>query len=714
MKKFILLLLGLISTRIYGMEQLDQFKHIKLNSLLNERAQLLKNKDQYNDIQSSKMSTIARFGSPAYLEQNDHHLANALELEIHRDLDLNQKQARIQNTPNNTSDNFASLIYQSALSTLLPIYNNIGQQESQAIIDFRRQFDLGQMDFSGFNWQKAMGSYSIFVDRQVRPDSQNPSQWLVVDRMEFSIDAQTYLKKLVDTGLISLNSIGLDAFAGITFKRIYHFTHLANSYESGLSSDYSKLFLPFIQFDRSRLLNQAPYTLLKKEDFLTVKAAVSAETPPVYGFDLKGTVRTDLTRMASITAQALGELDHPSNDEYMRVSIDKKLSVAVGVNLDLQLDFFKLLKLTLLSYELEYQLDNSDQVHLSIYNADRNKLINNNELGREFKSVLSLANLKINHLEPFVVSSEQRQSHNLSSRFSALIYGKLKKSMRESVKIIKDQKVNQFFRETSENIAVVQSWLSRLWATVVFKLFEFESHVKNVAVTSIRYSAEYQAERAQTERFSASDKFSLTLDHEFYFKKTDGINKAYKKQAIEILDDSTNLEKIILDKIVKNEILGPMQLNAKLQLNQRSIDYFLSQDEDHAFAHFGNICGKTNEKWTNANQRKKELNQLQVGRDLCIKNLGKVYIEIKRILMDEHEYDLAKISELMKSAIKVSKSLKAVKLLFGENTSFLHGKFEAKTKQGKSFTSYFSHGTFDGLGVIEKFQRFNSNVAINY
>jgi hypothetical protein len=696
------------------MEQLDQFKHIKLNSLLNERAQLLKNKDQYNDIQSSKMSTIARFGSPAYLEQNDHHLANALELEIHRDLDLNQKQARIQNTPNNTSDNFASLIYQSALSTLLPIYNNIGQQESQAIIDFRRQFDLGQMDFSGFNWQKAMGSYSIFVDRQVRPDSQNPSQWLVVDRMEFSIDAQTYLKKLVDTGLISLNSIGLDAFAGITFKRIYHFTHLANSYESGLSSDYSKLFLPFIQFDRSRLLNQAPYTLLKKEDFLTVKAAVSAETPPVYGFDLKGTVRTDLTRMASITAQALGELDHPSNDEYMRVSIDKKLSVAVGVNLDLQLDFFKLLKLTLLSYELEYQLDNSDQVHLSIYNADRNKLINNNELGREFKSVLSLANLKINHLEPFVVSSEQRQSHNLSSRFSALIYGKLKKSMRESVKIIKDQKVNQFFRETSENIAVVQSWLSRLWATVVFKLFEFESHVKNVAVTSIRYSAEYQAERAQTERFSASDKFSLTLDHEFYFKKTDGINKAYKKQAIEILDDSTNLEKIILDKIVKNEILGPMQLNAKLQLNQRSIDYFLSQDEDHAFAHFGNICGKTNEKWTNANQRKKELNQLQVGRDLCIKNLGKVYIEIKRILMDEHEYDLAKISELMKSAIKVSKSLKAVKLLFGENTSFLHGKFEAKTKQGKSFTSYFSHGTFDGLGVIEKFQRFNSNVAINY
>jgi len=313
-----------------------------------------------------------------------------------------------------------------------------------------------------------------------------------------------------------------------------------------------------------------------------------------------------------------------------------------------------------------------------------------------------------------VVSSEQRQAHNLSSRFSALIYGKLKKSMRESVKIIKYQKVYQFFRETSENIAVVQSWLSRLWATVVFKLFELESHVKNVAVTSIRYSAEYQADRAQDQRFPASDKFSLTLEHEFYFKKTDGLNKSYKKQAMEILNNSTYLDAIIIEKLGTNELQGPLQLNAKLQLNQRSIDTFLSQDEDQAFDQFTKICGKNSKKWTNAHQRNKELKQIQVGKDLCIKNLGKMYIEIKRILMDEHEYDLAKISDLTKTAIKVSKSLKAVKALFGEQTSFLHGKLEAKTKQGKPFTSYFSHGTFDGLGVIEKFQRFNPNVAINY
>lgn len=685
-------------------ENLASFKHIKLKSFLQERQRIIASRDDYNNITlKTKGQDFARFGSPNFLAQNDKNLAKLLKMDIGDGSfsTSSLKSARPQ-------EFFGSLIYQSILTYLLPNHNNIGKQQTQAIIDHRDDFDLGQMNFSGFTWQKPMGNYSLYVNRELRPDPSNPNAWIAYDTFEFTINAQTLLERLVDASLISLEGIGVEAFAGINFKRTYNFVHYHNSYEQALTADYSKLFLPFIQFQRSRVLQQAPYTILKKFDHLTFNAGASVETPPVYGFDLKGGIYTKISRMASVTAQTLGPDDNPEPDESVRISIDKKLSVAAGVQLDLQLDFFKLLKLTLLSYELEYEFEKDDQIHLSLPQYDIAKLESNSELGKEFQGVLNLTKLKVRELEPYVTTLEQRESQNLSSKYSALIFGKVKKSQREQVNLIKDGIVTKFYRETQSNIAVVQSWLSRLWATVIYKLFEFESNVKNVSAEEFRYQMEYDAQRVQNERAPSSTDFSLRIDHELFLKKTHGLTKRYKKRAIEMVKRSTNLPNEIAVKLDNLQLRGPLNLKSTLQINTLGLQNFAKRPSNQVYQYFIDFCGsKKANKWLKQKSRAKALRRIQIGAESCVKNLIKPYEVFHTDYSKYKEYDLKSLSKMTKYLLKKSKGLLNIKRLFGVETTFLHGSLSATTNMGQAFTTYFNHGTFDGLGVIESFNRFN-------
>ena len=170
----------------------------------------------------------------------------------------------------------------------------------------------------------------------------------------------------------------------------------------------------------------------------------------------------ELSRAASVSAQSLGPQDDPAPDEALRIAIDKQFKLKTGVSVDLQLDFFKLLKLTLLSYELEYSIAKQDTINLSFSNKDKEKLQDKSEPAKELDRLLRLFNLKVRHLEPNIVSSEQSKKNDLKSHYSAFIFGKLKNSKTESVKIIKDGKVKELYRHTSENVAVEKSIWSRL------------------------------------------------------------------------------------------------------------------------------------------------------------------------------------------------------------------------------------------------------------
>jgi hypothetical protein len=721
-RKFILLIVSifLYSLTSNAKEQFN-FKHIKLGSLLKERADIIRNSDDFNDI--SVLSTKSTRLSPGQrvLDENDKYLARALKLEISEDDDVGvSKMARVAKAAQVdkafVDEQKKSLIYKAILSYLGDRFREIGAGEAQNIIDHSQDFDLGSTNFSGFDWQKPMGSYGISVNRKITPDYKNANRWIVLDSFEISINAQTFLEKIMDAGLASLEGIGLDAFAGLTFKRRYTFYHFANSYIDGLKSDYSRLFLPFLQFSRKKLLNMPAYHFLKKEDYLSVNAGASVETPPVYGFDLKGGVMVELSRAASVSAQSLGPQDDPTPGEILRVAIDKQFKLKTGISVDLQLDFFKLLKLTLLSYELEYSIAKQDTINLSFSEEDKKKLLGQSETAKELDRLLRLFNLKVRHLEPNIISSEQSKKNDLNSHYSAFIFGKLKNSKTESVKIIKDGKVKELYRHTSENVAVEKSIWSRLWATIVYKIFEIESKVKNVAYKAKKFVMEYDSDRRQNTTVYDEEKFSIELSQKVEVNKTKGWSrKRFRRLMAKSLLGLSNINREVADKVMNQELVGPMVLNHNIQIQKDAMRSLHSKDENLVFENLAKTCrSRRVSKWKNAKKRSRFLRRIQVGKELCVKKLGKSYLSYMNEVRNYGQMNLDKLKKFLTYYLKKSKTYENLVDLFGHDRLFVHGRFAAYTNSGESFVTYFHQGVFSGLGLIESHKRSTSMVPIVY
>ncbi|MGK0367495.1 MAG: hypothetical protein ACI9QD_000631 [Thermoproteota archaeon] len=703
------------------------FKHIKLGSTLKKRAHIIENPDLYNEIdlknaRSKSNKSFERFSNVPRraLADSEKQLALALSLKI-QEKNKEKKRNTLSKKVGISSEVLKlkgdSLLYKSLLTFLGGKYNEIGDQESQSIIDHADDFDLGEENFSGFNWHKPFGSYSVLVDRKVTPDYKNAKQWIVSDTFEVSIDAQTLIKKLVDSAMISLEGLGLEAFVGMSFKRKYTYFHFADSYEKGLRSDFTKLFLPFLQMNRQKILQMSPYNILKKEDYFSVSAGVSVETPPIYGFGLKGGIMAEYSRTASVKAQALGVNDTPKQNEFLRVEINKEVSTSVTANLELQADFFKLLKLTLFSYELQYKLSSKDNINLSFNQGDK-KILQEKESkeAKEFSKLLRLFKLKVHYLEPNTVSLEQKKQSDLNSEYSALLFGKLKKHKTESVKIIKDNKVQQYYRHTSENVSVEKSLLSRIWATVVYKLLEFENTVKNVTYKAQKFIMEYQADRKQNTRVNSTDKFSLEFTNLIEVQKTTGwIRKRYRKLMAKSVLNLTNLNSKFAKKIISQEIVGPFSLDQKVIVSQEAINVLHTYSEDFVFSHLAKVCrSKRANKWSRAKKRRKYLKRLQVGKELCVKKLGKRYLNYIQDFKEYAVIDLEKLKKFMTFYLKKSKTYLDLVHLFGSKNLFIHGRLSGKTNRGKSFTSYFNFGVFRGLGLIESKRRNSSMVPIEY
>jgi hypothetical protein len=690
--------------------EIGEFNHLKLGELLSERAKLVNERDDFNDITPLGVQKLAA-RSPRFLADNDRALARALKIEINGDdfshMRINQNQLSKSNQTLSSENNYYSLIYQSIIGLLAEQYQKLGQDLSLNILNHRQNFNLGQYNFSGISWQKPMGVYTLSINRQLRPNPSNPETWLVIDQLSFSIDAESFLKRLIQDGLVALSNIGVEAFAGIQFKREYQVIHQAQSYEAGLTSDYQKLFLPFLFLEKNRLISLAPYSLVSKKDFLTFSTGISVETPPVYGASLKGGLFTEVNRLTSVSAQILGKEDNPSDHEFLRLSSEKKLSVATGIQASLQLDFFKLIKLTLLSFELEYEFSSTNQVHLSFNHYDKDKLVNQPEISREFNQLLNLSKFQFNYLEPFIESLEQRESKNLTSKYSALIYGKLKKSQTESVVIIKNNQFNQFFREVSSNIQVVQSWLSRLWSSAIYRIFKFENTVKNTAVEEFNYELEYNADRMQNTNQINTEDLSLKLNHELILTKTTGLSKRYKKRAIATIESSTLFDQKIIEQINLNKIKAPLSIQSQLIINKKGLDYFHQQNPNNLFKVILKVCNNNNPKWLNEKKRQKALKSIQLGKDLCVKKLGNNTLDYLSDFHQTKKVKLKALNKLIKSIFAKAKSNLIMHQLFGINSSFIHGNLIARSYDNQAFTTYFKRGTFDGLGVISEFNRFN-------
>ncbi len=603
-------------------------------------------------------------------------------------------------------DGESSPLYDEIRRSLETSHQQLGLEQVQNINKFNQQFNLGTSNFSGFSWQKPFGAVQIKADRQVTPNIFG-SNWLVMDSFTFEINATTFLEKLAEAGLSGMSGTEIGAFAGITFRRVYTNWHYANSYQEGLQADFSKLYLPFVKFNQRGMESMGNEEVMKREDIWTSSAGGLITTPPLYSVSFSAGV------LAQYDFQSMTSIQSSTNPaERFKVGVSNKKTGKAGVTAELQLDFFKLIKFSLLRYDMNYEYSSEKEFTLGFNTNQWTKLKEANEEGSELRSILRGFG-SIKKLEPYVVRLDESSASAFEQRGSVLIWGRMQKQKTEQVRVIKDNNVRVFYKNYAQNVKVVQNLLSRLFSAVVYKILKFPVGTNNTSVYSRQLTMEYEATHPQAHdpniaRIEQAEQFSFVLTQSYNAARTDRwIDKKYKNDVIWFIDNFTTLPKSLKDDVRNETLKGPLVVESNLRVEKAGFKYLLDNSPDNVFGHLATVCGSNKkEQWMNEKTRQEMLKRNQKGNDDCVQDLGEKYLTFKNDYVLNHlKPSIAKFKEFVTGFYKEAGNITDLEELFGPENTFINGRIQAQTGLGMEFNTTFSAGQFRGLGVIDNSKR---------
>ena len=602
-----------------------------------------------------------------------------------------------------------SPLYEQIRTHLEASHREIGLREVSNLDFLNRQFNMGTENLSGFSWQKPYGVVHVWADRQVTPNLFG-NNWLIQDTFSFDIEATTFLQRTNEVGITAMSETEIGAFAGVTFKRVYTYYHYANSYNEGLKADFSKLFLPFLKFNTNSISQMNHEEIIKREDNWTASAGGLITTPPYNGFSFSAGILAQLSYQNMVSVQNMIVQD--STTEKIRLTTKSKKVESVGVNVSLQADFLKILKLTIMNYDLTYEYSSAKEFTLGMSAPEWQHVVQNRLQGAELRSIIQ-GHGQVASLEPYVVELDENESSSFAQRGSLLIWGRLAKSKTEQVRVIKDNTVKIFFKSYAQNMRVVQNIFSRLFSAVIYKIFKLPMGTKNAALYNRQVNLEYEATHPQASdpniiRIESSEQFSFNLNQSYEAARTDRwIDLKFKNDLIWFVDSFTTLPKDYKAIIRQGQLKGPILIESNLRVEKAGFEYLLKIPVKTIFGHAIRIC-KSNliVEWNDEPQRNRLLAQPLIGPEQCVKSIGKKFLEFKAdYQQNSFQPSLAKFKLFMTRYFKQAETLADLTALFGEENIFINGQLKAKTSQNTQFVTTFSTGQFRGLGVIDNYKR---------
>jgi hypothetical protein len=654
------------------------FKNLKLGSLLQTRVQLLKT------------------GTEASLESNRAQINKVLQTKVTKSFAKNEDKLYLNPIGSRlelpegliAKDN---TLFEIILKYIGPRYKNIGTTESNNILQRKEEFNLGDKDFSGIKWQKPMGHFSISANRQIAPDLFS-DKYIVDDTFTIIMNASTYLHNLEEIGVININRTQLAAFAGVEFKRSYRYTHMADTYKEGLTSNFDKLFLSYTLFRSKSLLEMKPYEYLAKSDYLSAKAGGYVYIPANAYLSLAAGIMVKKDRLAEVNIQALGPDDQKSPGELYRVSFQKEEEKQVSAEAQLQIEFFNILKLTLLSYEYSYSLSDNDETFLSFYEKDKAALKNKkSELSKSLRKLYQFRKPALETLLPYIVSKKERRKETKSSKYSFLNLGKLKKMATEETVIIKNGRKNHFFSHEWEKVKYAKGSLKYILDSIWHSIFKMPLKSEYQSSQTTRFKMEYKPiiyqDGFDTKNSSINGTQNLSLDFEYIFDALETKKKIATK-AVSFLKSYTDLGDEIADKISTKQLLAPFEIRSKIRISNDALIQLNSLSKEVALSVFQEICSHKNSK-----------------RSSCYNKLKKSYSKYRDYLADWGQISLWKLRDFLINFTSFANSKDDFETLFNKKSIFSSGQINAMTVDDTIFTSYFKKGDFTGLGLIDNFMR---------
>ena len=606
-------------------------------------------------------------------------------------------------------DGEESLLYDEIRRYLADSHESIGMGQVQQLNLINRQFGLSVQNFSGFSWQRPFGVVQVYADRQVTPNLFGDN-WLIQDTFTLEIEASTFIEKLDQAGFTEMSDAEINAFAGITFRRVYTYYHYASSYEEGLRLDFSKLFLPFTIMNQDGVERMGHEEILKREDNWSAGAGGIISTPPLSNISFSGGVLAEYSFQQATTVQSTVTKD--ANAERYKLNIMSKESKDVGATLGLQLDFFKLIQLSLLRYDLNYEYASGKEFTLAFSSQDWERAKRDSGLKNELKNLLRGSG-KVRALESYVVRLDESSSSTFESRASILLWGKLQKSKTEQIRVIKDETVRVFFRNYSQSLKVIQNFWSRIFSAIVYRVLKLPFGASNNARYARQLTLEYEATHPQAanpkiSRVETSEQFSFVLTQSYDAATTHRwLDNSIKKDVIWFVDSYTTLPKDYKAIIRSEQLRGPLRVESNVRIEKAGFNYFTTLSEGVIFGNLADICDSDKKKeWISDSQRSKLLNKLLLGKENCVKTLGSKYLSFKQdYRLNYLQPSLTKFKNFLTGYYKQSGGLSDLVKLFHEDNVFIHGRLQATTSKGSGFDTSFSSGQFRGLGVIDNFKR---------
>ena len=571
---------------------------------------------------------------------------------------LNQLSAK--STRSNSSE-----IYNQIENTLNSDYQNIG---SVLLDNSLLSYSTSNVkNYKGLAWGKSFANFSLSINREVAPHLFSES-WIVKDSLTLNINAKTLISNLKDEGLIEISEDTLAAFAGLSFTRTFETSSFAKSYTSGLSKGFNKLFFAFKYFNAEDVLALKDGEFIKKVDTLVANAGAVANVPVTTGLSISAGAIGKYSLINLISAEGL--------ESKVKISSQKEKALTVGVSASVQLDFFNLLKISLLSYELNYEVKKSNKVTLEIERYATQGVLSSKLLSAELTNVLKGKTIETySSLSDYVRSSEVRSSKNLTSKYNIFLFGKSKSKKTQSYKIINNGEEKEFYSHTDSSKTYLQTFFSSLFSNILGV-----SGTRSIITKTLNIQYEKSFENDDVK---SSESFSFNLNNDFYARSLR--KRKNRNRARNFLSYWGSFESGVSEAIRSKDIKGPLNITTSLNIKKEALDSFLGLKLDAVKVKIKSFCKLT--RYTrNCNKR-----VLRRYEDLLNYNLKHTTINME-LFRDF-------ISMVYNYTYKAS----GFTYFFPKEMVQMNGKLTANTSSGDSFVSYFKSGQLETQGVISSF-----------
>lgn len=666
----------------------------------------------------------------------------------------------------NSQSQLYSPLYQRILNEIENEYQRIGLDQANQVLKQQDGFYIGGLNHIGLRWSRDFVDFNFEVHRQLAPDLFHPDRWIVTDELVIRIDASLLLDRLKNLDFINITETQYAAFAGVEFERRYRHAHFANSYSEGLVLNLNKLFLTFKQFRGRNYLQMGDYEFLSRSDALSFKAGAVGSVPlvdtGVLGLSASAGGMVQYKKVSSVDIHSIGPSDQYKPGERLRVSAYKEKSVDIGVSASVQADFLKLLRLTLLSYDFSYNLSESYRASFRFFKDD---LVLFEYDSAEAKALERVLSLKGDHtsvgssLDQFRISEELRKTLEKKTRYLVLLKGGIRNQKTEYIEVATNEHVTTFFRHNFERTDYQQNFISRVMGALIRSIFQIPEKVSDIERDTKKVQIEYRSEQnliAQredlplyNEDMQREDNLSMVFSLNYFAQNRGqdrGLRSKHKKRAIDILAKLTGADPQVERMVRSDELIGPIRIDSRFHFGRLAIDHFNNLSSSRVYNVIDQICGYKPRGIFSFFR-----NLFNFCRHRLKSSYEKYEFELRHRAVTADDYRRCQRSffnrrnmnmmqnclsrEAQRPASEIGKSIPLWRwadfaqtlhvenedkvyfyFLFGLESTYHYGHVQG-VRDNYPFQSFFNEGRFQGLGVVQDFQReqgLRSPASISY